>query len=188
MARTDDWTGANARSLSYMQPRPTSILLKPQVRRRDQKITSSSLPWSKRSPPPSAPPPIPSSLCLSPPVASCAELDSVLFFSACSASRFFFPWTFLSRKNSSLYHSQSSVRVQGCNGFLREIRVWETHRSASSSSELMYLIVLSSLGIMTCSIAFTRRLVARITSSRIVNAVYHIEQGPTVRLGSEKLD
>lgn len=45
-------------------------------------------------------------------------------------------------------------------------------RSASSSSLRIYLTVLSNLGIMTCSIAFTRRFVARITSSSIVNAVW----------------
>jgi hypothetical protein len=44
-------------------------------------------------------------------------------------------------------------------------------RSISSSSLMIYLIVLSNRGITTCSIAFTRRFVARITSSRIVNAV-----------------
>lgn len=47
----------------------------------------------------------------------------------------------------------------------------------------MYLIVLSSLGIMTCSIALTRRFVARITSSRIVNAVY-VHLAPAYRLCS----
>ena len=35
----------------------------------------------------------------------------------------------------------------------------------------MYLIVLSSRGMMTCSIALTRRFVARITSSKMVKAV-----------------
>lgn len=47
-----------------------------------------------------------------------------------------------------------------------------THLSISSNSELMYDTVFSSLGMTTCSIALTRRLVALITSSKIVNAVY----------------
>jgi hypothetical protein len=130
-------------------------------------MTSSSLPSSSISPPPADPPPIPSSLCISPPSAVCSALASVRVFSACSASRFFFPWTFLSRKNSSLTGQLPFLYAMD----VKKKRVYRTYRSASSSSELMYLIVLSSLGIMTCSMALTRRLVARMTSSRIVNAV-----------------
>ena len=63
----------------------------------------------------------------------------------------------------------------GCSGKIGILRVGcrgiVAYRSISSSSELIYLIVLSNLGIMTCSIAFTLRFVARITSSRMVNAV-----------------
>lgn len=44
-------------------------------------------------------------------------------------------------------------------------------RSCSSSSDIMYLIVFSYRGMMTCSIALTRRLVSLITSSRIMKAV-----------------
>ena len=46
-----------------------------------------------------------------------------------------------------------------------------TRLSISSSSELMYDTVFSNLGMTTCSIALTRRFVALMTSSRIVNAV-----------------
>lgn len=63
-----------------------------------------------------------------------------------SCFTFFFPWIFLRRKNSSL--------------------------SCSSSSEIINLIVLSIFGIMTYSIALTRRLVSLITSSKITKAVY----------------
>jgi hypothetical protein len=53
----------------------------------------------------------------------------------------------------------------------RQRKAVATHLSISSNSELMYDTVFSNLGMTTCSIALTRRLVALITSSRIVNAV-----------------
>lgn len=76
---------------------------------------------------------------------------------------------------SIYYRRASSALVLAWLG-TKETRRHSTHRknssrSISSSSLTIYLIVLSRRGITTCSMAFTRRLVARMTSSRIMNAV-----------------
>lgn len=121
------------------------IQLDHECRDRNQKITSASL-LSSRSAPASVPDVISRLDSCDAPKATNAFCSASLLASSAAASRFFFPCTFFNLKNSSL--------------------------SISSSSLKMYLIVLSSLGMTTCSIALTRRLVCRITSSRIVNAVW----------------
>jgi len=88
--------------------------------------------------------------------------SAIACLSAFPASLFFLPWTFLSLQPSLASKLDKETQCA---------HLKNSSRSISSSSLMIYLMVLSNRGMITCSMAFTRRFVARITSSKMVNAV-----------------